>query len=262
MKKWLRVFGASVCIFALNASCMKKPDLDNEDGPSVTAESVEDALMGAWGNNVDYRSIKVNDFVYTEKQITISELAPQVMVKDGKTVSAVETSSGKTTYKIIQQIAEVDSNHEEKLSTREIQFPKRYEPATDSAIPTSEDLMIQAMSMCFIGDEDTKVSCHNLRTWDEVEKAPPLLQKQPQCGGLAGCQLHKKVVGFDWIVEFTDTETQTRMRVKQVYTIKVSPDAPHLARVTDFCYEGLASSGGQKFPAKFCYTMQNFLRGN
>ncbi len=281
MKKIISLAILMFISLSLGASCMKKPDLADSDGPPVAPEAVQDALLKAWGNS-NANDIQQNEFSYVEKEIGISEMPVQVVLQDSKTVAQITDPSTDPTLRVIRilhQIREFTSDNQSKLSSREDElkikkpgassldalnsFKNQIEAtATDAFLPYPEDLMIEALSLCVMNGEGFKSTCHNLKAWETVEEPPPLVRQRPGCEGLRNCQLRKKVISYDWIVEYTDAETNTKVRQKLIYTIKISPDVPHLSRVTDYCYQGLGSHQGQKFPATFCQTVKNFIRGN
>lgn len=281
MSKWWRALAASVLAFSVGASCMKKPNLNDNDGPQASAEQVQNALLAAWGDG-DASNIRLNEFSYSEKEVALSDLPSQVVLQDSKTVARLDDPPEDPSLRIVRilhQIKEFTADNQEKLSTREdelrVNRPSSaavegfaalgkdlQAQSTDAFLPYPEDLVVESMAHCALSGPSFKVSCHNLKTWDTLEDAPPLVRQRQGCEGLTNCKIRKKVVSYDMIVDFTDNETNSKVRQKLIYTVKISPDVPHLSRVTDYCYQGLGSHQGQKFPATFCQTVKNFIRGD
>ncbi|MBX3041625.1 MAG: hypothetical protein KF789_13045 [Bdellovibrionaceae bacterium] len=249
------------------ASCMKKPALDDNDGTPVTAEAVQDAVVQAWGAP-SALDIGANEFAYTEKDIEIGDLPARVIFQDGKTIQSVEETPEEKKYVILQQIAEIDSNNEQKLSTseRRISVAKPSQTIDDegpatlaTALPLSVELAQQLLYACVKG-KDWNVSCYNLQASETVEDAPPQIASRPDCEGLTDCKWRQKFVSFDMILESKDDKTGVTSRTKAKYSVKMSPDAPYLSRVTEFCYEGIGTVSNTHFPLRICQRIKNFRR--
>jgi hypothetical protein len=259
---------------------MKKPDLKDDDGEPAATASVQQALLGAWGD-ADATDMSLNEFAYTEKKLMIPGMPDRLTFMEGKTIQQVAENAEEKEYTIVQQIAEVISENETKLSTsqRKIVAKKGGElfgkPASqdalvamssgdvhtmEAALPLSIETLQSLLFAC-VRDTGWDVECFNLTTWEETEPLPPQVGSRPGCEGLADCRWRKKVVRFDLVLDQLDSDTNTRVRSKAIYTIKMSPDAPFMSRITDFCYNGLATVGNAKIPVTLCQSILNFRRG-
>lgn len=275
--------------FGASASCMKKPNLRDDDGESFSSANLEDALSGAWGET-DPLTMQQNEFSYTEKSMQIADLPARVTLQDAKTIVLVEDEADKKIFTIGQQTAEVtDGVSSKPFSTqRKINVKKSnasimeirnltrnaiYAAAVGadsttsvvpleavSALPLGIELVGGLMSACERAD-DWDVECFNLRQWTSVEPAPRDLASQANCGGIPNCTLKKRNVAFDLVINSTDPDSQTKVRNKVIYTVKVAPDAPFMSRVTDFCYQGIGTAQNVKFPVTVCQTIRNFTPG-
>lgn len=249
------------------ASCLKKPSLEDDDGVPVSTEAVQEAVVQAWGAPSPL-SIGSSEFAYTEKDMVIGDMPARVVFQDGKTVQSVEETPEEKRYVILQQIAEIDSNNEQKLSTseRRIAVAKASNAVMDdgpttqaTALPLSVELAQQLLYACVKG-KDWNVSCYNLKTWESLENAPSQVASRPDCEGLQGCKWLQKNLSFDLILESKDDKTGVTSRTKATYSVKMSPDAPYLSRVTEFCYEGIGNVSNTHFPVKICQRIKNFRR--
>lgn len=275
--------------FVASASCMKKPNLHDDDGESFSSANLEDALSNAWGDS-DPLTMAQSEFSYTEKSMQIADFPARVTLQDAKTIILVEEDAEKKAFTIGQQTAEVADGTVSKpfASQRKVSVKKSTAAVMDvrnltraaiyaaavggdpansvvpleatSALPLGIELVGGLMGACEKAD-DWDVECFNLRVWTTTEPAPESVAAQPNCGGVPGCQLHKRNISFDLVVNSTDPDTQTKIRNKVIYTVKVSPDAPFMARVTDFCYQGIGTAQNMKFPVTVCQTIRNFQKG-
>lgn len=282
-------------LFLSSSSCMKKPDMKSDDGPAIEPAVVQKALSDTWGN-ASILEIQKDEFAYTEKSLTIAQLPSRVILQDGKTVQTVEDQPSHRIYQILQQIAEIQEDNQQKLSTstRNLCIDKQddgcanaekslgqnagtpapevlniaralvtqdlHQQAGNSPeLPLGLETMRSFLYLCVSG-EGWNVSCHNLTTTEEQEDAPPMVARQTNCGGLPGCKITKRTIRFDVIVQYKDPKDGSSTSTRARYTIKVAPQLPYLARLTDFCYEGLATYQQQKFPVKVCQNVRNFAR--
>ncbi len=109
-----------------------------------------------------------------------------------------------------------------------------------------------------LGADSCDITCSNLKSEDEIQDLPPLIQAQPNCGGYPDCKIKVKRVSFDWnfiLVRGTVTQTQ-----KINYTIAISPDLPFLSRVVDYCSRGLIDVPqiGSKVLVNICSKLKNY----
>ncbi|MBX2988589.1 MAG: hypothetical protein KF802_11895 [Bdellovibrionaceae bacterium] len=259
-------------LLAVTTSCMKKPDLSQDDGAPVAIEDFEETVVDTWGS-ASPMSIQRNEFAYTEKTLEISSLPLRVAMQDGKTVQSVTDTPEKRTYIIAQQVTEIDNNNEGKQSTSEypLEIGKSLALSNDGLIHAAEDrpgipigyfTMASLVGACRSSEDGKwKSQCYDLKTWVEDEEAPPQVAARPGCEGLTNCRWKKRAFSFTRVVEFVDPDSQTTVRSKIIYTAKVSPDAPYLSRLTDFCIRGLTAVGNQKIPVTICESIRNFRRG-
>lgn len=273
MKRWLLVLTA----LAASASCMKKPDLTQEDGEPVGSQALAESITRIWGDpsldqvasGSSFHSVAEGDFVYTEKTQEVSSLPKKVILQDGKTVLPVDEDATFKRLRIAQQNRDFsteenppDVSFEFGLDYNKVLRKLSFEPSSNGGVPLGIVTMLSMRYACTPPpDGKWKVECFNLQTWEEEEAAPPLIAAQAGCGGLPDCRWRKKVMSFVRATEYVDPDTNTQVRAKIIYTMKTSPDAPFLARLTDFCFRGLATVGNQKIPVTICESVRNFRRG-
>lgn len=268
-------------------SCMKTPDLTQNDGPTAAPQDVQAAIMNAWGNP-DPTTIAPKEFSYVEKDLAIASFPPRVNFQQGTTVVSATASPGEINYKMLFQIAQISDSNQTQQSTSEDTIcvdtdntgaceapPKAAALITDpikqlslgnihvmdTQIPLAPTLVGSLLGVCLKG-ANWDVSCHNLSVTETVEAAPPQVAAQTNCAGLTNCQWKKKVVSFDLIVDSSDPASGASIHSKANYTLKISDDVPYLSRLTDLCYQGISSSNGQQVPVRMCQTIKNFIRGS
>lgn len=259
------LLGIGLFVMVLAGSCMQKPDLSEDNGPQATPQEVQQALIAAWGG-ADPLDMKVDEFVGIDKEVIIEAQPPRLVLQDGKTISRAEDQGADRVFTILQQSLEINGE-QQNLSTSERTVAVEKSVAAsheispmNAALPLSLEKMQQLFLTC-VPSAEWKVACHNLKVSEETVPAPAAVAGRVGCEGLTNCQWRKKVVSFDMIVDFLDPETNTRSKVKQVYTIKMSHDAPFLSRITDMCFQGVGTFQGTPYLATVCEKVVNFRRG-
>lgn len=250
----------------MQPGCMKKPELEDDDGVPASTEQVQNAIVEGWGS-VSPLTIGNTEFSYTEKEIAIGDLPGRIVFQEGKTVRSVRENAAEKIYTILQQTAEIDSENQQKLSTteREVTIVKASPnisneiTAMTTALPLSIELAQQLLYSC-VQSKDWNVKCFNLTTWQSTEEAPKSVAEQEGCQGLTDCKWNQKHVKFDMVLTTRDEKTGVTSKTKATYHVKFSADAPYLSRITEFCYEGIGSASNQQFPVSICQKIKNFRR--
>lgn len=261
--------------FTTISSCMKVPNLEENDGPEVPVEQVQSALTTAWGS-AQPDSILLNEFSYLEKDIALSDMTGRLVLREGKTVQKIEENGTDKTYTIVQQTEEFTDNNQSKISTdqRVITVKKSGDPITAAQKflkiasgpirPNSLGISLETFfNLLLICKKDVgwDVTCHNLKTWDSLEDPPAPIKQSADCRGLKNCKISKKNISFDLILNTVDEATNTKSRQKILYTAKISPDVPYLSRLMDYCIQGLMDLNKQKFPVTICHSIKDFQAG-
>lgn len=103
--------------------------------------------------------------------------------------------------------------------------------------------------------------CFNFESSVGYEAPPAPVVQSPNCQNLPNCSL--KVVTTKFAFVFTDTDSQgNEIRNKILYTIKLSPDAPYLARLLSQCRQGIVPiDKTTKVYATICDKVTNFNFG-
>lgn len=248
------------------SACLKKPGMEDEDGEPASAESVQNAIVEAWGS-VSPLTIGASEFSYTEKEMAIGDMPGRVVLQEGKTVTSRTDTPTERVYVIHQQVAEIDSDNKQKTSTfeREIKIEKKSSSvmegirASSVALPLSVELAQNLLYTCVKG-KGWDVSCFNLKTWESTDDTPAEVAKQPGCQGLTDCKWRQKNVSFDIVLTSKDEKTGVTTKSKATYTVRMSPDVPYLSRITEFCYQGIGSAQNTHFPVTVCQKIKNFRR--
>lgn len=296
MTKHIQFSLAAAALIVLSGSaCMKKPELEDDDGPQAAVEEVQKAVVDAWGAETVASSILKDEFVQVNRSISLSDQPGMITEVSGISVVSVTTNAAEKTksYQLVRRLVEIGQNNEQKVSTDErvvtvdaadasvaaASFePMGLKAASDlqgrSAGDVSQNELILGieqviglLKICLPNpDPKLKITCHNLKVWETTEDAPADLKAQPNCAGLPSCQVRKKNFGVDLILRATDPDTGKEIKVKEIYTAQIAVDAPYLSRLFNFCYQGLgtfkkADGKEQKIPLTVCDTVTNFIRG-
>lgn len=243
---------------------MKKPNFEENNGPVVAPLDMQKAIITAWGNP-DASRMKLGEFIYTERNWIISTAAPRTVQQESKTVAKIETNPEDPAYNdftIIQQLLEINNDVNTKPITNEriISLPKpTNSPVTMMAAPTAMgvEIILNLLNIC-ISSTDWNVTCHNLETWETKESPPAMVMNQSQCGGVPNCMLTKKHVAWDLVLKTWDEKNKGYIQQKIHYAVSIAPEAPFLARMIDFCYQGIGEFNGQKYPVTICDSVKNF----
>lgn len=108
-----------VLVAALTAtglSCMKKPDMDENDTPTSVQE-VQSAMAQSWGH-ADPATMAPNDFLYQETEQKLDQQEPRVALQEGITISKKEETTKEFNYTFLYQAAVITGDQTQQ-STRE-----------------------------------------------------------------------------------------------------------------------------------------------
>lgn len=269
----------AVAIVATATSCMKKPNLSEDDGEVVPAKTVQQALFKAWGND-SYSDIKVGEFTATDVTLKLADLPAYTTMQDSKEITGVRDSQDHLSniFTLHHHVVE-DASGSQKPSDEQFEIGPIAKPALAAAAAiaplrqTASDISLKAaqtpitpfslefMLMLFQICGQQGITCHNLKIWQEVQKPPTAVAARSGCEGLQDCKMNVNGIAFDYVTQVHDNESNSNVRVKQRLSAKMSPDVPVLSRVTEFCIAGVEVRNGAMYPATTCYNITNFRRG-
>lgn len=270
-------------LIGASSSCMKVPEIDVNPGTPTTAQSVQQALLQAWGD-VDPASIQNNEFSEIDQEQSIQAGDNRIAFQIGTTVLEKIPTETEWKFKLAQQKKEFTSEGT-KLSSLQRDFSL---PRTIAAINSRETIARQRSigfnSQNFVGlarsdyplsiewltgllyscvpTEDFQSSCFNLKSWDEMIDPPALIRESTNCGGLPDCKMRLKRVAFDVVVTTKEEESKEEKQ-KVRYNIAFAPEFPLLSRLYEYCFQGLISPkpNTPKILIKICNKVTNFHRG-
>ncbi len=263
----MKRFWLAACLIGTTMSCVKKPETTDSAADVVTSyEEIQTAVESAVSFNEIF-DIKLNEYVYYTKDIAGSTTsARRVFLTEEKEIiqvdPPVEANEFATVYHIKSTTLEnvLDGNQKPTMSERTIYVAKQ-SPATSAA--ASAQLSILNVSMPITADYFMALAqaickptngyvpdCRRLRVWETVEEPPPLIKARPDCGGLNPCQINKKYISFDATVNGQ----------KIIHTISICKSAPAMAKIMEYCIEGLADINNQKVPVVICQRIRDWRR--
>lgn len=269
-------------------SCVKTPEIDEEEAPTTLAE-VQESLSEAWGN-ADPMTMTPNDFLLQQTFRKIETAEDKLLLQEGITISKKEERENDWLFTYLYQTETLTNDGQTQQSTREdhrvvtkatpsmevfhraIQLQGEVKPlADDLHMSLGFERLIGLAYACqktaeqdkvckeSLGYDSCEIKCFNLKVTEEVRPAPDLIKAQNNCGGLENCSLKVKTVSFDWAAYYKKGEVTEKQKVN--YSITMTQDLPFFSRVTDYCYRALAQAGTQKALVTVCTRMKNFIRG-
>jgi hypothetical protein len=221
---------------------------------------------------------------------------PRLALHEGITITNIIEESTKYIYKFAYQADIINADGTSKPWSREDsrEVMKATPSVTDAALKVAQtnlhklssvktmaddlqmtlgfERLIMLAHSCEMTDELQKycvenlkldsceIKCGNLTSVAEVRDAPPLMAKQPNCGGLADCKLNVKKVSFDWTILMKTGQTVEKQKVS--YSLAMTQDLPFLSRVLDYCSRGLVQipNSSSKVLVTVCNRVKNFKR--
>lgn len=274
-------------------SCLQEPNLKTENGPEVPAQDVQKAILDAW-ENADFNSIKKDEFIYLEQDQKIASLDPKIVYKESSQIldrteadantwryrflirsQAFENGSFKPVTAYENTIDMPKSPSLTSLSRSKASFPDSVEALQKSmaegrvGLASSGGnnhylgiLTIQNMLAQCVKSEEWDVTCHNLRVSQTVGAPPAAVVNEPNCAGIPNCQIRYRKIAFDLVVNLKDEDSGSVRTEKVIYEMTISPDVPYLARVMEFCYQGMVPTATQRVLVKMCNRIEKFQAGN
>lgn len=286
--------GLGLLLACLATSCLQPPSKTDDNGPAVSASDVQDAIADAWGN-VDFSETRLNEYLYIEQEQKISTLDPRVVYKESTQVTDRAVNGEDVTYKMLVRSTSLENGEfkpvtslEDEITVRNNstsvtqksstatakgEFAASIEQLQKSMQNGTVGLMSGDSRNHFIGylavlnllgncvaKEGWDVHCYNLHITQGVRSAPTGVSSQPNCGGLANCQVRYKEVSFEMVVNVPEKDGGSHPE-KIVYDIVLSPDVPYMSHLLEFCFQGMVPAGSQKVVVKICNRVQNFEPG-
>ncbi len=281
-------------------SCLELPDLKNDDGAQASASEIRAKFVWAWGedpqshnfkDHFDGAEINVNEVVSLSKTVAIIGAAPREYEQQSMKMHAVldsvdESGQPANEYRVaIVTASASDGNNQKPIITEHGYLFPKYTTANMASIAAfspqkffnslsyvhalsgeAPNLSVHNMLTYLLACRPDPASgwnptCFNLRTWTSVESAPVFLQKEPGCGGLSNCQMNVRHVAYDLVSEVIDEQNGTRVRMKTLIHVQMSPDVPYLSRLTSLCFQGLGKYEGTPYVATVCTDVTRFERG-
>jgi|GEM_PF-5700312 hypothetical protein len=290
MMKYLLI----LCCTTLLTSCLKDPEVTNDDGVQSESVKVGTAVVNAWGTD-DPLSIGYNEQVsinYTQEflgyptRVNLQESFTAI----GKDATSVEKQ---TIFAFAHRTNEIDADGNSKISTTTKYLPVH--GRTDDVEPTAAETLLDSMaaraagdihaqaseiaiigtfkvlallSSCELDDEDKKACdaqkvqcsqrCYNLNVSQETVAPPAAVQARANCGGVPDCQINLKKVSFDIIMETKQGSTTQKTKVSR--WVSIYQDAPYVSKLMENCYRGLVKipNSSQRVLATLCDRVVDF----
>lgn len=111
-----------ILLLCLNSSCLKLPNLMEDDGPAVSEAEYQNAVSKAWGEAYP-TDINNQEGVYFEKTVSIVGMQPRLVLQERQQIlSAVNKPDQSREYKMAVITAEINENNEFQQSTKQEDF--------------------------------------------------------------------------------------------------------------------------------------------
>lgn len=277
MIKWLSALLVAVA-FTATISCLKKQNLEETDGPTVSAAEMQKNLGDAWIND-DPHNMKKDEFTSVLSVQTLQDVQTRFLGQEGFTILDKSLSPDHTAYnmRMAIQTAEYLSDGQTKLSTEEMPFtvgiPEGGQ-AQSLALPdrikslasNPGDRIFVTRMFYFLMTiceprETIQLSCHNLQVSEGVMDAPDDVIREGLCKVGTDCKIKYKQIDFDLVIK--DPQNGSK-KDKYKLQAKISHDVPYLARVLSYCQRGLSELSGsqQKVTVNLCQNVNKYQFGS
>lgn len=275
----LLAFLLVIAAFTATISCLKKQDLEENDGPAVSLTDMQKVLADAWVND-DPQNMQKNEFTSVVSIQTLQDVQSRYTGQEGFTILDKTLSADHSAYNVRMaiQTAEYTLDGQTKLSTEELPFSiSRPDDETANVQNFSLNERLTAMAsnpadrifvtrtFYFLFDlcqsrQNVNLSCHNLQVSEGVMDAPEEVVRDNLCKTNTNCKINYKQLDFDLVMKSSSDESK---KDKYKIQVKISHDVPYLARILSYCQRGLAELSGsqQKVTVNFCQNVNKYQFG-
>lgn len=265
--------------FSATVSCLKKQELEENDGPVVSIADMQKVLAEAWVND-DPHNMQKSEFTSVVSIQTLQDVQSRYTGQEGFTILDKTLSEDQSAYNIRMaiQTAEYTLDGQTKLSTEELPFSVTIPDGQAASLQSfSLDHRLNAMAsnpadrifvtrtFYFLFDlcqsrQKVSLSCHNLVVSDGVMDAPEEVVRDNLCKPNTNCKIKYKQLDFDLVIKDPADESK---KDKYKLQVKISHDVPYLARILSYCQRGLAQLSGsqQKVTVNYCQNVNKFQFG-
>jgi len=274
--------------FGMTISCLKKQNLEEDDGPEAPVAEVQKKVIEAWGND-NPLSMLNGEFSSVLTTQTLQEVQTNPLGQKGFNVVSRALNSKGDAYNYSMAIqTEEYINGQTKLTSKQLDFAITNDEARAEAQAVSETqgprlqqliseriqpfgssnpadeifavrTLLFALSICQ-KHETLNVSCHNLESFDGEASAPEAVKQNDNCKPGTNCKIKYKQISFDIVIA---AKTEPDNKEKYKFKFIISPDVPYLARVMSYCQKGMVplSGSSQKIVVNLCQTVNNYRFG-
>jgi hypothetical protein len=241
-------------ILALNTSCLKKQNLEDQDlGPAVEANEVQQKMGEAIGS-LNFGDIHVGEFSSVNSTITLEDSQSIKRFKQDLRVKAITNTE---TEFSIDFIHSMENYLQTELSFTNIE--RKYNPS----YPTDDDPLLLPILYYFTGKDYCRaknISCHNLTVAPVSVSLNPSLVDTKICPDSQSCTVDARKIEFDMLNngELNDQGKPSRSH----YTFVVAGQLPFLSKVLQYCVRGLMPYGSRKVVAENCVFVNSINSGN
>ncbi len=288
-----------ICIAFSMTRCMKVPALENNDGALATPTEIYSKFVWAWGEDPakkDFRDkfdgaeINLNEIVSLSKTVEIIGSAPREYEQQSMKMHTVLNTIGqdglpKNEFRmaIVTALNSGGTTQKPIFTEYGYLFDKASTLSGANATSAKQDIIKSLSQVHSLGGEAPNLgvhnmvgyllacapepqsnwfpSCYNLRAWTSLEPAPVFLRNETGCGGLVNCQMNVRHVAYDLVTDVNDEKTGSRLRMKTLIHLQMSPDVPYLSRLTSLCFQGLGKYEDIPYVATVCTDVTRFERG-
>lgn len=241
-------------ILALTVGCIKKEEFENEDGPEISFETIENAELNAQEER-NFLDVQKDDWVHYEYSVSSFTSPRQPYQAEARSIENRRDLGDNVELVIRQLIYKYNDDGDPVLdsdaaSTVLISKITGYSTGPGASATKSNLISSQGFKPAAGNDEYTY---HNF-SWTQGEIDPPLVVKQkPSCGGVPNCRLRVNTIVYDQIHKTT--------RQKDRFTLVYSVDTPLNGFLVSMCRRGNVQIGHLTVPGTQCLDLVNFRYG-
>lgn len=234
-------------------------------GPQVEASAIEAELQKSL-EETSVHSVLKNQQVVFEFTQTIENGAPNPYLYVKQHVIELHDTKDYFSFTYNEITEDPYAEPGTKPIVKEVESPK-YIPKPEGELLSLDEqglsslrdltLFSESRAELFTSERPVvRVTYHELHVEKEIQAAPPLVSRAPDCRGIPDCQIRVTRIRFDEVSWYSDTEYE-----KHRYTLEISPDVPYLGKVISECLAGQVPYEKRTVYLRQCQTLLDFTFG-
>ena len=253
----------AMLILAINISCLKKQNLEDQNlGPVVTPAEVQQKMGEAIGE-LNFGDMKIGEFSSVVSSITLEDSQNIKLFQQDLTITAFPVTETEATI-TFDQTVENFLRPSESFQNKNKTFNPLKQIQSDPANMKTDDPLLLPLEYYSVGHYycgQDNVTCHNLSVSPiHINLNPQLIIDPKICPSAQTCQVSARKIEFDLLDgrQLNDQGKPSRFH----YSFIVAGQMPFLSKVLQSCVRGLMQYGNRKVVAENCTFVISINSGN